>query len=531
MSFDPAVVQLEDGDPGSLGLNAALGDFLSSVFTAQNTLNNGLGTVDVALTQLNVEPRSGDGTLFSLTLSAIGAGDAAFQFDEVLFADVNALEIPLVTVEPEILVVDGTATATHTSQPQATATSTRTLTRTPTRTSTSVATSTATSTATTQGEPSPTGSASVTPSLTRSLTPTHTNTPTPSATATRTPPSQGPFFYLLPASRNVDVGQSFDVVIHAFSNGEAISGVEVRLAWNPNLLEVTQITPGNTFQGYQTYTPLYEINNGSGNLYYAHSMIEPEVCVEGEWVVATVTFRALDYGVSAIAFTQDTLMACMGLDIVPGWANAQVFVGTTATPTLTPSVTETPTGSVTPPPTPCPIVCRELLVNGGFEMGASGWTLTGLAEISPYKPHLGALSAWLGGYDLAQDRIYQDLTLPAEVMTATLTYWWHGETLEEQHPFDYLYVELVHNGVTTTVATYSDADDLNVWNEGTPVDLSSYAGETIRIVFRVVTDGKLYSSFFVDDVSLEICLRDCPPEAGGLYMPLVLKDYQVPVAP
>jgi hypothetical protein len=52
-----------------------------------------------------------------------------------------------------------------------------------------------------------------------------------------------------------------------------------------------------------------------------------------------------------------------------------------------------------------------------------------------------------------------------------------------------------------TPRTYSNASGAGVWRQDS-LNLSAYAGQTLRIDFSATTDFTLPSSFFVDDVSL-----------------------------
>ncbi len=69
--------------------------------------------------------------------------------------------------------------------------------------------------------------------------------------------------------------------------------------------------------------------------------------------------------------------------------------------------------------------------------------------------------------------------------------------------YDYAYVRLTVNGSTRTLRTHAlcIARNTSNWVNG-QVDLSSYAGKTVDLIFRVRNDSTLVSSFYVDDVSI-----------------------------
>jgi hypothetical protein len=184
----------------------------------------------------------------------------------------------------------------------------------------------------------------------------------------------------------------------------------------------------------------------------------------------------------------------------------------TATATEEPTVpTEEPTETLTPSPT-LPACC-DILEDGGFEdTGSTAWHWGGLAErvdgTSNPLPHAGIYEAWLGGYDNAADQIYQELTIPSGVISATMSYWWAMETRELDHPHDYFYAE-VYDSEGTLLETLETRDDGDIaganWQFSSGFDLLAHAGESIRISFRVVNDGTNFTSFYVDDVVLQVC--------------------------
>jgi len=160
--------------------------------------------------------------------------------------------------------------------------------------------------------------------------------------------------------------------------------------------------------------------------------------------------------------------------------------------------TPTPPPTATPPPSG-----GERVVNGGFENGTSPWvqsSANGYQLIDATRPHSGARSVWLCGYNNCNDTIYQTLTVPAN---GTLSYWWYMTTQETTHPWDYMRVRLYNTSGTllTTLRTWNDGSGANTWRQDT-ISLASYAGQTVRLHFGGTTDGSLTTSFFVDDVSV-----------------------------
>ena len=158
------------------------------------------------------------------------------------------------------------------------------------------------------------------------------------------------------------------------------------------------------------------------------------------------------------------------------------------------------TGTPPPPPPPPP----GAIVNGGFESGTAPWTQTssgGYALITTTRPHAGAYSAYLGGYNNATEALNQLVTVPAN---GTLRYWWYMTTQESGSTvWDRLQVRVLNasGALLATLRTWSNASGAGLWRQDA-LTLGAYAGQQVRIEFRATTDSSLPSSFFVDDVSL-----------------------------
>ncbi|MCC6455676.1 MAG: S8 family serine peptidase [Caldilineaceae bacterium] len=174
----------------------------------------------------------------------------------------------------------------------------------------------------------------------------------------------------------------------------------------------------------------------------------------------------------------------------------------------TPAPTPTPTPTPTPP---APEACRELTVNGNFESGTAPWQqnssqnfpLICTEEIcgDGLQPHSGGALAWLGGGNSERSRLSQTITIPAG-QPAYLSFWYWIDS-EDYCGYDYGYVQLFVNNQSRTVQRYSlcNSTQTNGW-VSQALDLSSYAGQSVRLDFYVATDRSLVSSLLIDDVSL-----------------------------
>ncbi|MGC8781650.1 MAG: hypothetical protein ACP5UQ_12385 [Anaerolineae bacterium] len=167
-------------------------------------------------------------------------------------------------------------------------------------------------------------------------------------------------------------------------------------------------------------------------------------------------------------------------------------------------------------------ICREMLVNGGFEEGATGWSQSsvgGYNLISNFHPHTGSLGAYLGGVNEADDRLSQQINIPTGVISATLRFWWAISTEEPGLGFDRMTVTLRRPDGTplADLATIDSSAAENLWDQA-EFDLTGYAGQSVVLEFHATTDATNLTDFYVDDASLGVCLA---PTA--IYLPIVLR--------
>ena len=153
----------------------------------------------------------------------------------------------------------------------------------------------------------------------------------------------------------------------------------------------------------------------------------------------------------------------------------------------------------------------QLLKNPDFESGRTLWTASPTTVInnsnSIYPTHSGSWKATLNGKGFANTAyIYQQVTIPANLCAATLSFWlrvFSGEisTLAK----DTLKVEILNTSgvVLSTLATYSNVNKSSSYSQKT-LNLASFAGKTIRLRFRGVENSSLKTSFLIDDVAVNV---------------------------
>jgi subtilisin family serine protease len=161
----------------------------------------------------------------------------------------------------------------------------------------------------------------------------------------------------------------------------------------------------------------------------------------------------------------------------------------------------------------------ELIVSGGFEPTVTGWNKTGAAYFSTGGvQHTGIGYAYLAKANAVAGTVSQQITIPAGT-TPSLRFWLNVTSAESSTTVasDKLFLEVRNSsgGLLTTLATYSNLDKgaQGAYVRQSGFSLGAYAGQTIRLQFRVATDAVNVTAFRIDDVSLD---GSAPPPAESI---------------
>lgn len=151
----------------------------------------------------------------------------------------------------------------------------------------------------------------------------------------------------------------------------------------------------------------------------------------------------------------------------------------------------------------------ERISNGGFESGTTGWTASSgvITSDSTYAAKTGSWKAWLDGYGSSHtDSVYQAVTIPSTVTSATLSFWLRVDSSETttSTAYDTLKVQIrdTSGNVLATLATYSNLNKGSSYVQRS-FDVSAWKGKTVRVYFLGVEDASQATSFLIDDVSLK----------------------------
>ncbi len=150
----------------------------------------------------------------------------------------------------------------------------------------------------------------------------------------------------------------------------------------------------------------------------------------------------------------------------------------------------------------------QLIVNGGFETGnLSSWSATGvyLPFVVTGHAHTGTYSAQLGASSGSEPNgntsLYQTITIPSTVTSATLTFWYWPATTDTI-TYDWQEAQVQNTSGTMLAQIMKICSNSRAWTQKT-FDLTPYKGQTIRIYFNDHQDG--YGDltyFYLDDVSV-----------------------------
>jgi len=157
-----------------------------------------------------------------------------------------------------------------------------------------------------------------------------------------------------------------------------------------------------------------------------------------------------------------------------------------------------------------PPTVSQLLLNPGFESGTANWSATPAVIDNTffYQPRSGAWKAWLNGYgETHVDQLEQEITIPSNAISATLSFWVLIDTAEDPGPpiYDTLQVQIMNSAGTLlqTLATYSNVDATGAYVQKT-FNVLAYKGQTIRVHFHGSEDEFYGTSFVIDDTALDI---------------------------
>ncbi len=178
--------------------------------------------------------------------------------------------------------------------------------------------------------------------------------------------------YISPANQTKDVGNTFTFSVNMDTASNQVTGVDIRLKYNPSLIEVTSIQKGQGVTVLNTEIN-NSIDNNAGKISYAIFTVTKANAISGSGVEVLKVDGKIKNGASgtaAITFDSGTIISGVseGQNVITGTTPANIMIagalGPTSAPTLAPTsaptqnatatsrATSNPSLQTTPTPTP-----------------------------------------------------------------------------------------------------------------------------------------------------------------------------------
>jgi len=162
---------------------------------------------------------------------------------------------------------------------------------------------------------------------------------------------------------------------------------------------------------------------------------------------------------------------------------------------------------------PCPTTAFNILTNGNFEAGPANWTQMSshhqIINTTHAAKYDGSWSALLGGYDNANDVLYQTITVPEGCTAMKVVIHYRGVTQETgTGTYDKLYLSRQPvDQVTMAGHMFASNRSCNTcaWVRYSAIynSMPSF-GRTMRLYLQATTDYALPTSLTLDAISVEV---------------------------
>jgi len=163
----------------------------------------------------------------------------------------------------------------------------------------------------------------------------------------------------------------------------------------------------------------------------------------------------------------------------------------------------------------------ELITNGGFESGSTGWSVNGdfYADSRFSYPHSGTGYAYLSNADGTYGNnlggtLEQTVTIPSSATSAMLTFWYSVSTNEPgSTPYDLCEVIIFdtnYNWLATAASLDNTDSQWPISYSEASFDLTDYVGQTVKVVVEAGTDASYPTVFRLDDFSILATLNQAP---------------------
>jgi len=160
------------------------------------------------------------------------------------------------------------------------------------------------------------------------------------------------WIHLEPEYHELDAGDTIDVKV-IVEDVENLFGVDIRLRFDPELLEMVDATPGDGIVKavagefpFPDFLVKNQGNNRDGTMWYAATQLAPREAASGTGTVMTMRFKGIAPGTSAIEFYDVSLVNADGVGISIEESDSEIII--VGELTATPTYTRRPTRTATP---------------------------------------------------------------------------------------------------------------------------------------------------------------------------------------
>ena len=177
----------------------------------------------------------------------------------------------------------------------------------------------------------------------------------------------------------------------------------------------------------------------------------------------------------------------------------------------------------------------DIIQNGGFETGnLSGWSSSGSPNVTGLQKRSGNFSVRLTSGDSQDNQVWQALSFPGNIVSATLSFWVKIDSAETDFYRDHLWLGFYRlSGGSLFLTMPLGTLDGKLGTGGQWVQaiylfdnntINMVKGQTLYLLFGGLTDSFAPTQFFVDDVSLQY-ETSAPGRKHPFRVTLVWTDY------
>ncbi|MCX9084878.1 MAG: cohesin domain-containing protein [Candidatus Methanoperedens sp.] len=326
-----------------------------------------------------------------------------------------------------------------------------------------------------------------------------------------------------PSNKIINQGQAFELDINLDPTGTPVAGAQLNIAYNKSLLKINSIKEGNVFKikGSNTFFNAGTINNSNGMVVNIFDAIlgPSNVSTVETFIIINATSIGAS-GSSGIYLSNVKISDPDGKEVPVNIKNGSVIINTLPipapspipSPTPSPSPTSVPKPTISPILPPNPATTQGIIFFDDMETGKNLWISSGLWHITTNRSNSPHRSFWYGqemsgNYDTGILNSGYLISPPINLsgVTDPLLSFISWYNTENGMTYDKKIIQISIDDGLIWVTMKQISDTQSQWNIE-QIDISSYAGKTIKIRFYFDSIDSYYNNFegwYVDNVKIE----------------------------